>query len=127
DGFELLDPGRAHDDRGDLLHAEQPRERQAGHRDPVLAGLSLELLERVEDRVLLETAVDAGAPPHAGAPGMRLARAVAPREPAAGERPERFVAEAVLVADGEDGLPVALLQQRVRGLHPLAADEALAD
>ena len=52
--LELLGARRPDDDRGHLGHAEQPCDREPGHRDAALARLALERLERVEDRVRLE-------------------------------------------------------------------------
>ena len=54
--LELLGARRPDHDRGQLGHAEQPRDREAGHRDAALARLGLERLERVEGRRPTRTA-----------------------------------------------------------------------
>ena len=57
--------------------------------------------------------------------GGWLPAAVLPGQPATGERAVRRVAEAVLVAEGEDRLAVVLHEQREGVLHPLVAREPL--
>ena len=59
-------------------------------------------------------------------PGRRLLAApVLPGEPAACERAERRVPDPVLVAEREDRLAIALLEERERVLHPLVPREPL--
>src|SRR5262249_43712489 len=114
DRIEVLGPAGTDDDGGDLVLREQPGERKPGHRDAALARLVLEAPERVEVRVGLARAVALGPLRHPRAVRVRLAAAVLPREPASGEWAEALVADAVLTTDGEDGLRVGVLEQRVR-------------
>ena len=108
-------------DRRQLGLGERPGEREPGHRDSSIGGLALERLERVEDPVGGVADVRLGAQRHPRSGGRRLAAAVLPGEPPAGERAERGVAEAMLAADREDGLAITLLEEREAVLHPLVA------
>src|SRR5207342_2989418 len=80
---------------------------------------------RVEDGIALVLAVAVRPLRHARAFRVGLAASIATCQPASRKRAEHLVAEAVLVADGEDRLRVGLLEQRERILHPLEADESL--
>ena len=109
------------DDPRQLGLGERPGECEPGHRDAALGGAALERLERVEDTIGGVADVRLGPQRHPRSGGRRLAAAVLAGQPAAGERAERGVAETVLAADREDGLAVALIEEREAVLHPLVA------
>src|SRR6478752_5956148 len=122
---QVVGAARADHDRRQLGLGQRPGEGEPGHRDAALGRRALEGLERVEDAIGRVADVWLRPQRHPGAGGRRLAAAVLAGEPAAGERAERGVAEAVLAADREHGLAVALLEQREAVLHPLVAREPL--
>ena len=110
--LEVLRTPRAEHDGVDPRVGEEPGECERRAVDAARRRLGAEAVEGVVDAVRLEVAVGLRPQRHARALGRRLAAAVLPGQPAAGERAER------LEGDGqvEDRLGVPV-EERVRVLH----------
>ena len=123
-GRELLDVVRAHDDRRQLRDVRSQASASAAIETPRSPPRAR--TPRVRRRSLGTVALVPSGRSVIREPAGAARRAVLAGQPAAGQWAERGVAEAVLVAQREHRLAVALLEEREGVLHPFVASQPFA-